>query len=517
MPVGPRPRKHEIAVHVGTQSHGSAPPPEAPFSVVLLGDFSGRANRGVLEVGADLGQRRIVQVDRDTLDDVLAKLAPELRLTLPDQSGAPMALRFRALDDFHPDRLYDTVPLFQALRRARARVADADAFAEATRSLRRAARPDDAGTAVSAETAREVLGAPGALLDKILDVSAEGRGDDRTVEPDALQALVRRLVAPHVVPGVDPRQAEWLERVDAAIGAQMRSILHHPDVQALEALWRAVDLLTRRIETSAELGLYVIDVSRAEVAADLGSGQPLEATGLYRLLVERSVGTAGGRPWAVVVGAYAFGPGSEDAQLLGALAALARAAGAPWISAAADGLAGCDSLQATPDPADWTGDVDPAFDALRRSPNAMWLGLMLPRFLLRLPYGADTEPCDAIAFEEFAGAPDPAQYLWGNPAVAAALLLSQAFATAGWARRPGAGLDISHLPLHVVRRDGEVVAQPCAEVLLTERAAQRLLDRGLMPLASVKDTDRARLVRFQSVASPIAALAGRWNPAPPES
>ena len=53
--------------------------------------------------------------------------------------------------------------------------------------------------------------------------------------------------------------------------------------------------------------------------------------------------------------------------------------------------------------------------------------------------------------------------------------------------------------------------KPCAEVLLTDEAAEMLLDRGFMPLASMKNADRVRVVRFQSVADPPVALAGRWN------
>jgi type VI secretion system protein ImpC len=77
--------------------------------------------------------------------------------------------------------------------------------------------------------------------------------------------------------------------------------------------------------------------------------------------------------------------------------------------------------------------------------------------------------------------------------------------------RPGAVQEIDGLPAHTYREDGEVQLKPCAEVLLTEDAAEILLDRGIMPLASIKGTDRVRLVRFQSVAAPPAPLAGRWN------
>jgi type VI secretion system protein ImpC len=70
--------------------------------------------------------------------------------------------------------------------------------------------------------------------------------------------------------------------------------------------------------------------------------------------------------------------------------------------------------------------------------------------------------------------------------------------------------DIEGLPVHVYQEDGEPKLKPCAEVLLTERAAEVILDKGPMPLVSFAGSDRVRLLRFQSIASPPAPLAGRW-------
>jgi type VI secretion system protein ImpC len=151
------------------------------------------------------------------------------------------------------------------------------------------------------------------------------------------------------------------------------------------------------------------------------------------------------------------------------------------------------------------------FDMLRRAPVARWLGLALPRFLLRLPYGKNTDAIDSFAFEEMTTPPEHEWYLWGHPAIACAYLLGESFARYGWAMRPGAINEIDGLPAHVYKSDGESELKPCAEVLLTEEAAETLLDAGFMPLASIKGADRVRLVRFQSAANPPTPLAGRWS------
>jgi len=175
---------------------------------------------------------------------------------------------------------------------------------------------------------------------------------------------------------------------------------------------------------------------------------------------------------------------------------------------------GCESLAKMPDPKQWRRMTEPegtrAWEALRRLPEAAYLGLALPRFLLRLPYGAATDPTERFEFEEMDTVPEHKHYLWGNPAFACAYLIAQAFSENGWDLRPGAVGEIENLPLHVYREKGESRITPCAEVLLTEQAAETILDRGFMPLLSFKSQDRIRLARFQSLTEPPSPLAGRW-------
>jgi len=148
---------------------------------------------------------------------------------------------------------------------------------------------------------------------------------------------------------------------------------------------------------------------------------------------------------------------------------------------------------------------------LRRQPEAEAVGLALPRFLLRLPYGKKTSPLESFDFEEFPELPVHEDYLWGNPAFAVALLLAQSFLDAGWEMRAGSATEVDKLPLHVYRRDAQPESKPCAEVLLTEDAAERIVEEGLIPMVSFKDGDLVRVVRFQSIAEPPRALAGRWS------
>jgi type VI secretion system protein ImpC len=228
----------------------------------------------------------------------------------------------------------------------------------------------------------------------------------------------------------------------------------------------------------------------------------------YEHLIEH---TPRNEPWAVLAGNYTFYPIDEDAQLLGRLAAVARHAGAPFLAAASSSVLGCSSFAETPEPRRWHPVPGDSWQALRRLPQASWLGLALPRFLLRLPYGKQTHATENFAFEEFGPAPHHEHYLWGNAALACAYLLGEAFLESGWNLRPGEIAEISGLPMHTYRADGESHLKPCAEALLSESAAEAILDQGLMPLLSIKGSDAVRLLRFQSLAEPARALSGRWS------
>ncbi|MBX6362546.1 MAG: type VI secretion system contractile sheath large subunit [Gemmatimonadetes bacterium] len=480
---------------------GEAPParpaPDAPFCVALLGDFSGRGRRGEAPA-IELARRPLLRIDRDDLDAALARVAPRVEVAL-DGAELAFGIEFREIDDFHPDRVAQRLPVLRRLK-------------ELETELRRPAAPAQPRSAPAAPSAAPPTA--GGLLDQIVDAAGPAPAAAPAPTGDAFYDYLQRIVAPHLVRDPDPAHADLRAQAAEAAAAIVRAVLHDPAFQALEALWRGAWFVVRRTETDARLRFYLVDVSREELAADLADAASPAASGLARLL-ERAAGQElDGARWALLAGLYDFGADAADLALLGRIGAVAARLRAPWISAAAPSLAGLGGFEAAPDASEWAPAANPAWEALRRRPEARYLGLALPRFLLRLPYGADTDPCDELEFEELPPGARHEDYLWGNPALACALLLARSYARAGWALRPGMDAEIDDLPFHLRREGGEVTAQPCAETLMSERVAARLMDHGLMPLASMKDRAAVRLVRFQSIASPLAALAGAWVATP---
>jgi type VI secretion system protein ImpC len=491
--------------------------------LLVLGDFTGRSNDVTVQSDPGIHQRPIVQVDVDNLEDVLRRFAPRLEIAFPDGGGA-VELTFRSLDDFRPELLYERAPVFGDLRQIRERLLDPTAFESAAAELQSLLGSTPLGAEAKmgaeevaaeapaeddAQTIERLLGKPASGL-------SEARSEMSQEAQTAVSALIRRAVAPHVVSNDPPHRDLYLRALDEAVAERMRRLLHAPAFQALEANWLSLHRLLTNLETDEGLHIHLLDVSRQELAADLASaGRDLKASGIYRLLVEGTgTGTPGGEPWSLLVGSLDFGASAADLALLASLGLIAASAGGPFLAAASPGLLGSRSLAETPDPSDWDAlppDAEAAWNALRATPIAPWVGLAMSRVLLRLPYGKDTDPVDAFEFDELGAGRLHEDYLWGNPAFACALLIGQAYSARGWSMAPGDMLDLGDLPAHIYEAGGEKRLQACAEAYLTERAASAMLDRGIMPLLSFKGRNLVRLARFQSIASPPAALMGSWR------
>jgi len=485
---------------------GRAPPVAGPvrrFRLAVLGDFSGRANAGKLETGDALARRKPIAVDVDNLDDVLARMSLSLMLDLGEGGdSAAITVPLGSLDDFHPDQLVENVDLFGSLMTLRRNLASTAGFARAAKEVL-----SWSGEDALPPPRRRGRGGAVATDKRLSDFARLTGRTGGALEEAPVDDLVRRLVGPYISPARDARQPELTARVDDALSAAMRRVLHHPDFQAAEAQWRALDLLVRRIETGPRAQVVLYDVSAEEWAADLAATDVLEDTGLYAMLAEQPAMDANQGPFSAVVGLYGFELSPPHADLLGRMAQVAAAAGAPFVSAIDP-----DALQTPME--DQNPLVRQAWTALQALPAARYLGLATVRFLLRMPYGKRSDPIDAFKFEEFTREAGLSGMLWANPAAAAGLLLAQSWAKAGPKMQPGLVSVIGEVPYYVYTDpEGEQVALPCTERLWSERQTARAGSYNVMPLVSRRGRPEIRLAGTASVAGPV--LAGPWAPFDP--
>lgn len=494
---------------------------QGPMRILILGDLTGRETRSDRPPSAGTPARKTFSVDIDNFERVMARLAP--RMEPEGGSAGEAAIEFRSLDDFHPDALYRRLSIFEPMRTMRARLLDPSTSAAAVAELT-AAPPEEPAAADSGRTAAGAEPQADAendrktierlLGERPVNVARSAAGLAR--QQVNLDQFLRDIVAPHIVQGASLEHQQLVRSLDSAAGALMRAVLHDPAFQALEALWRSVHGLVVNLETGEDLEIHLLDLSNEALEAEMvaAAADPASSS-LYRLLVEEGPGEPGERPWSLLVGDYRFGTGERDTRILTTLGAIAARAGAPFLAAADPRILGCESLPASPDPRDWTPvetDAGTRWASLRGSPNARWLGLALPRILLRLPYGRETDEVEQFTLEEFSGeGRSHENYLWGNPAFACARLIGESFTAGGAAMQPGDHLDVGDLPAHTHATEDGPAMQACAEVFLPERAGDAILQRGLMPLLSFRNRNMVRLVRFQSLADPPAALSGPWG------
>ncbi|MFW5443173.1 MAG: type VI secretion system contractile sheath domain-containing protein [Methylococcaceae bacterium] len=209
-----------------------------------------------------------------------------------------------------------------------------------------------------------------------------------------------------------------------------------------------------------------------------------------------------------------FDNSDSDIALLTALGGIASFAGGPFIAAADPKLIGCQDLTKQVDYREWN-EIEKTnklrWQALRKSVVAPWIGLVLPRVLLRLPYGEKTDPIDAFQFEELTSNEQHELLLWGNAAFYSAVLIARTFTMQGWQMRLGEYMEISDLPAYIQRFDDITELKPCAEVCINDQTVEKILQQGIMPFISHRNANLIRLARFESIAEPLLSLRAAWN------
>lgn len=479
----------------------------SPFVMMVLGDFGGHANNKADSDPAWLMQVPVRNVDIDNIDQLWEAFSPRLEI---DIQGVALSLEPMDLDDFHPDNLYRDQPLFASLRSLRERLLDpATSAAALAEVLDSRSGPEEQEPLASAAATSAPADSGDNMFERLLG-ERRARPSPVAAANSSLDSLLEKVVGPHIVHEPDPKVDTAIDAVDQAIAETMRGILHHPEFQILEGAWRSLYDLVQETEIGEELQLKVCNVSKTSLLNGLpASAEGLETSGLYQLLVGRFRRAADDDGISLLLCNYYFGGGVDDISLLASLGMLAEMNDAAVIAGADSELIGSHSLAEQPSINDWTQQENPFWDQLRDSPLAGRIGLALPRLLGRLPYGRETDEINSFDFEEIASRSHES-FLWINPTLSCARLLAQSFTHSGWDMSPDDHTDIEDLPAYTYQEDGEKKMLPCAELLLPERSAEAILGMGIMPIVSFRSSDKARLLRFQSIAKPVAALAGPW-------
>jgi len=344
---------------------------------------------------------------------------------------------------------------------------------------------------------------------------------DAVAPPDAgaaVQAALRELArrAPHYAGliGTDPRRsiAGIVAEIDRRLAEQINLILHHPEFQQIEASWRGLRFLVLGVDTGPTLKIKLLDISKRELRRMLRKfhGTAWDQSPLFKSVYEEEYGQFGGEPYGVLIGDYEFDHRPEDVQLLAGIAQVAAAAHTPFIAAAAPSVMQMETWAELANPRDLTRIFQTpeyaAWRSLRTTEDARYVGLCLPRFLARMPYGARTDPAETFDFEEDVEGPDGRNYLWASAAYAMAANIVRAFSLYAWCVRIR-GIDtggaVDGLPvLTFPTADGDVDRRCSTEIALSERREAELARNGFIPLVHRKGSDFAAFIGVPSLQQP---------------
>jgi type VI secretion system protein ImpC len=336
----------------------------------------------------------------------------------------------------------------------------------------------------------------------------------REAVENAVRTLAEQaLIGTNVISGDVLATIEGLiAALDRKLTEQVNLILHTPQFQAVESAWRGLHYLVNNTETDETLKIRVMNISKNELGKTLKKfkGTAWDQSPLFKKMYEEEFGQFGGEPFGALVADYYFDNSAPDVELLTGMAKVAAAAHAPFIAAAAPSVMLMESWQELSNPRDLTKIFQTpehaAWRSFRESEDSRYVGLAMPRFLARQPYGAKTDPVEAFDFEEDTSAAGSKNYSWANAAYAMAVNINRSFKEYGWCSRIRgieSGGAVEGLPVHSFPTDDGGVAMQCpTEIAISDRREAELAGNGFMPLSHKKNTDFAAFIGAQSMHKP---------------
>jgi len=346
------------------------------------------------------------------------------------------------------------------------------------------------------------------LLDDIVMATRQKPSDEGfSMTKRGLQAFIEELVKTGQTDARVTQQLvdDMIANLDLKLSAQVNEILHHQDYQKMEAAWRSLKFLVDKTDFRENIKVEMLNISKQDLLDDFEDAPEIPKSGLYKTVYTREYGQFGGQPYGMMVGNYEFGPSAPDVKLLQNLASVATMAHAPFVGAAGAQFFGLESFTGLPNLKDLKAIFEmPQYikwQSFRESEDARSIGLVLPHFLLRLPYGPDTKPVKSFNYKEDVAGGDQS-FLWGNAAFAFASRITDSFAKYRWCANiigPQGGGAVEDLPIYQYEAMGELQTKIPTEVLISERREFELAEEGFIALTMRKGSDNAAFFSANSV------------------
>lgn len=357
---------------------------------------------------------------------------------------------------------------------------------------------------------REDLAAPSLLEQIISETNINPQDDGYEAARLGISAFIEEMLKP-THSGEKVRKAtvdHMIAEIDRRLSAQMDEILHSKEFQAIESAWRGLALLIDRTDFRENISIEMLNVTKDELLDDFLDSSEVAQSSLYKHIYTAEYGQFGGKPVGAITANFYFEPTAMDMRLLQNIASVSAMSHAPFIASAGPGFFGLNSFEGLPVLKDlediFSSPRYAKWQSFRESEDSRYVGLTLPRFLLRSPYDPEDNPVKAFVYKESVDDTHE-NFLWGNAAFAFGTRITESFAKYRWAANiigPRSGGAMTDLPVHLYESMGDIEMKIPTEILVSDRREYELAEQGFIALTMRKGTDNAAFFSANSCQKP---------------
>ncbi|MDG5814743.1 type VI secretion system contractile sheath large subunit [Chitinispirillales bacterium ANBcel5] len=297
--------------------------------------------------------------------------------------------------------------------------------------------------------------------------------------------------------------------IDEKISDQLDEVMHHEEFQKMESAWRSLKFLVDRTDFRKNVKIDLLDMGKDELVEDFEDAAEVIQSGLYKQVYTDEYDTPGGEPYGVMISNYEFNSGPEDVGFLQNISKVAAACHCPFVGSATPKFFGKDQIHDLTKIEDLHTFMDRSefmrWNAFRKTEDSRYVGLTLPKFALRLPYGPDTIPVKEFNYTEKITGEDHNKYLWGNASFAFAANMVRSFIDNGWCvqiRGPESGGKVEDLPVHFFDVGKGTQMKIPTEILIPETREFEFANEGFIPLSFYKNRNYACFFSANSAQKP---------------
>ncbi len=339
----------------------------------------------------------------------------------------------------------------------------------------------------------------------------------REIDQDSLQSALR-LILKSALKDTQPESFSQplvdaflvsiiIAEIDRKIKNQIDEILHHSIFQALESAWRSLNLFIKQTQFNENIKVELVNLSQSDLLEDLEDAPEIVKSGLYKLVYSQEYGQYGGEPYGVMIGNYQITPKGPDIKLLQKIASIGAMSHTPFIAAADCDFFDIDDMRELPSIVDmqdiFTSPKFQKWNRFRTTEDSRYIGLVLPRFLLRRSYQSIDEKLINYGMDYIENISTSHEHsLWGNPAFLFASRLTESFAKFRWCPHiigPSAGGLVEEMTHDFYQAMGTIESKLPTEVMITDRREYELTEEGFIALTLRRGKDNASFYSANSV------------------